>query len=144
MKKTALLVSCVCAALACGCSRSQSPIAAERTSSVGAAAREAPPPAPSAAPELPQSLRSDVTTMDATAALRALDDATKLLDDTLGAGAPDCGTVKLLRDRICELSERICRLSAETPNSEIKARCEDGKARCERAKTRVAEPCGGS
>jgi hypothetical protein len=80
--------------------------------------------------------------MDAANALRALDDATKLLDDTLSAGAPDCGTAKLLRDRICELSERLCRLSAEAPGSELTARCEDGKARCERARTRVAVPCG--
>lgn len=140
--KTALLVSCACVALAVaiGCSRSR-PSAAERAP--GAAPREPGPSAPGPpATELPRSLRSDVTTMDAANALRALDDATKLLDDTLSAGAPDCGTAKLLRDRICELSERLCRLSAEAPGSELTARCEDGKARCERARTRVAVPCG--
>lgn len=139
--KTAAFVSRICGALAVayGCSRAPAPTAAERAPSEAPAA---PPAAPSTAPELPQSLRSDVTTMDAAAAQRALDDATKLLDDTLSAGAPDCAMVKILRDRICELSERICRLSAEAPSTELKARCDDGKGRCERAKTRVAGPCG--
>jgi hypothetical protein len=81
--------------------------------------------------------------MDAATALRALDDATRQLDDTLAAGAPDCATVKLLRDRICELSARICRIAEESaPNPELAAHCADGKPRCERAKSKVAGPCG--
>ena len=105
------------------------------------------PPASSApgapAESLPQSLRPAVDTMDAATALRALDEATRLLDDTLGAGAPDCGTVKLLRDRICELSARICRIAGESaPNPELAAHCADSKPRCARAKERVAGPCG--
>jgi hypothetical protein len=81
--------------------------------------------------------------MDAASALRALDEATKLLDDTVSAGAPDCATVKLLRDRICELAARICRIADESgPSAELSARCADGKPRCDRAKTKATGLCG--
>ena len=145
----ALVLSLAGALWAFGCARREAP--AESLPSAAPASPPAPLPqgapassAPGASAEqLPQSLRPAVDTMDAATALRALDEATRLLDDTMSAGAPDCGTAKVLRDRICELSERICRIAGESaPNPELAAHCADATPRCERAKSKVTGPCG--
>ena len=143
-KRGAPVLSLGAALFALACAQRHEAPAAESLPSAAPALPAPVSSAPGASTEsLPHSLRPAVDTMDATTALRALDEATRLLDDTLGAGAPDCGTVKLLRDRICELSARICRIAGESaPNPELAAHCADAKPRCARAKDKVAGPCG--
>jgi hypothetical protein len=143
-KRGALVLSLAVVLVALACAQRHEAPAAESLPSAAPASPAPASSAPGASTEaLPHSLRPAVDTMDAATALRALDEATRLLDDTLGAGAPDCGAVKLLRDRICELSARICRIAGESaPNPELAAHCADAKPRCERAKSKVAGPCG--
>ncbi|HEX4338543.1 MAG TPA: hypothetical protein VH062_21710 [Polyangiaceae bacterium] len=98
--------------------------------------------APSPATSLPSSLRDEVNGMDAATAFRALTAASRSLDDTLGASAPDCATARILGDRICALASRLCHLADESPpDAELRAHCDDGKPRCGRARTRVASAC---
>jgi hypothetical protein len=99
--------------------------------------------APASEPSLPSSLKSEFSSMDAATALKSLETTSRLLDDALALGAPDCGAVQVLRDRICALAARLCQLAAEnTTEHELSARCEDAKPRCDRARSRVAGPCG--
>src|SRR3954466_7726198 len=87
VKRGALVLSLAGALFALACARRHEAPAAE---SLPSAAPASPPAPASSAPgasteSLPQSLRPAIDTMDAATALRALDEATRLLDDTLGA-----------------------------------------------------------
>ena len=102
-----------------------------------------PPPAPVVPQvELPKSLRVDVGVMDAATAYGALDAASRALEDSLRASAPDCPTAHVLGDRVCALAARLCQLAEDkAANAEVRAHCEDGKPRCEHARARVAAAC---
>ncbi|HEX3593741.1 MAG TPA: hypothetical protein VHU80_01530 [Polyangiaceae bacterium] len=97
---------------------------------------------PSPPPALPESLRTDVNTMDESTAFAALSATSRSFEDGFAASSPDCPTGRVLAERICALAVRICHLADEAPSrSEVRAHCADGNGRCGAARRRITSAC---
>jgi hypothetical protein len=71
-----------------------------------------------------------------------LEAASRKLDASQAAPAPDCGRACTLASNVCELAGKVCEIASRYPAGDpVAARCTDARARCGRAHEKTAS-CG--